>query len=401
MDLFSHSEDGMMIPMQTIFSREDQNAKRNNEDNFIEDATNDSGLSPLSSASPSPSLFSTTNYPIVPTDRMRTEDKEDIENELHDDMLSLDDEEEEEEDDGDDDGDEDMQENIDSESQSVPLNAPKPLKEKVKNGTVSMALSPCFAMYGILYVLSLVMTTVLCIPILQSDIMRRQAPCLYALWFMMIGLAIMIILIIDRNMVKKARDLDPGLDFIAIAGGKCKITDVIWKETKKTCDGRVCGCYDGFTYMFEAPQLANIDTYAGRESYVFESIIDWRYREGSISHSCDDDDGADVDAGFDSKATPRWKTGLMTKCWRPDASNFNSIYNDDDADMAQIITMLDKIQKMYRCGNEDCIKVFAPFYDTDYAVENATRFEGMTAIPIAILLSLAAAQVVSICRRKW
>mmetsp|Transcript_6587 Transcript_6587/g.9428 ORF Transcript_6587/g.9428 Transcript_6587/m.9428 type:complete len:356 (+) Transcript_6587:83-1150(+) len=354
MDIFSHSEDGMMMPMQTIFSRED--AKMKNEDTFIEDAINDSGLSPLS-LSPSPPLVSATN----------------------------------------------SQDSTDSESQSVPLNAPKPLKEKVKNGTVSLALSPFFAMYGILYVLSLVMTTILCIPILHSNIMRKQAPFLYALWFIMIGSAIMTILIVDRNTVKAARDLDPGHDFIAIVGGKCNITDVIFKESKHTCHGKICGCYDGFTYMFEAPQLASIDAYAGRESYVFQSIMDMRYREGSNSQSCHDDDGVDVDVDvdFDSKASPRWKPGVMTKCWRPDARNFNSIYNDDDANVTQIIPMLDEIQKMYRCGNEDCIKVFAPYYDTDYAVENAIRFEGVTAIPIFILISLAVAQVVSMYRRKW
>lgn len=116
-----------MMPMQPGIGLDDDEISYDEdyEDIFIDDAINDSGLSPLSL---SPTLLPAANVALT---RMKTEGHEI--NDIHD-------AEEEEE----------INDSFDSESQTVPLNAPIPLKEKVKNGTVSLALSPCFAIYGIL-----------------------------------------------------------------------------------------------------------------------------------------------------------------------------------------------------------------------------------------------------------
>ena len=183
---------------------------------------------------------------------------------------------------------------------------------------------------------------------------------------------------IGLNKQKELDGLNPSKDF-SLIDPNCTISDAIFlRSDQRTCksdNGGVsggyrrraygtsdqettypCGCTDIYFYIISAPQLADIDQFYAEKGgdYQYDSLESPIDREGVN------------DCSEGSVSPPKWTIGEENKCWRP--SNPEQGVSD-----------------LYRCGNDECIKVFDPEFDVDAA---GTGGKGLW-ITGAVLLSVA------------
>ena len=89
---------------------------------------------------------------------------------------------------------------------------------------------------------------------------------------------LLIVIPIQIILTKEFNSLDPARDFTPISPN-CTITEYIYEESSQITCGKncvKCGCKDKYSYIFAAPQLADIDSYyAGRnnDGYQFKSLL--------------------------------------------------------------------------------------------------------------------------------
>jgi len=100
-----------------------------------------------------------------------------------------------------------------------------------------------------------------------------------------------------------------------------------------------CGCDDFYFYIIHAPQLAEIDSF-------YEGTGD-NYNYNSLEVGIDREGGDTCDNGSDI-ALPEWEAGDEVECWRPSSPS-------------------EGVRNVYRCGNDECIKIFDPQDDIDQA----------------------------------
>jgi len=167
---------------------------------------------------------------------------------------------------------------------------------------------------------------------------------------------------------KEANDLDPGLDFTQISPD-CNITEAVFVSSEtRYCDRKQgssnvryeCGCDDIYFYIISAPQLADInDFYIGRgDDYKFDSM------QQTIDRGNDS-------CSYGTLSPPQWDAGEETACWMPSYPG-------------------EEIAKLYRCGNDECIKVFDPQNDADKANGIAMAFWISGAVIAGISITLFA-----------
>ncbi len=121
----------------------------------------------------------------------------------------------------------------------------------------------------------------------------------------------------------------------------CPVTDFAYTGRKQeTGDkGKKTGCLDKYIYTFNADQLSSEDEfYGGRDNYLFRSFEHFQRRE------CQDCNRCDV-------LPPKFTAGEETECWRPAVPDIKSPEG--------------QLNTWYRCGNDDCIKMFPPQDDED------------------------------------
>ncbi len=145
---------------------------------------------------------------------------------------------------------------------------------------------------------------------------------------------------------KEANQLDPQTEFTLVEDPGCNITEVVFvKSNQEWCEKKIngrnqqvkCGCEDMYVYNFAAPQLVNVSSFYidTGDNYVYQSIEDFI-------------NGQRDDCNSGSRALPRYSLGEQTECWRPSEPG-------------------GEIPGSYRCGNEECIKLFDPVYDAEAA----------------------------------
>jgi len=166
-----------------------------------------------------------------------------------------------------------------------------------------------------------------------------------------------------------SKDLDASVDFAQLPF-TCTITLAKFVKTKQlTGDkGKKTGCEDSYEYYFTAEGLANVDAAYGDydASYEFVSFEKVQRRD---NNSCDRSD----------RLAPLMEAGDIVDCWRPAMPGFVP-------------------SKWYRCGNDECIKVFSPFDD----VKRAQNIAASRYIGGAITTGLCAPLLlVGTCLLSW
>lgn len=176
----------------------------------------------------------------------------------------------------------------------------------------------------------------------------------YRFWFIIFAACALVVIAIGSillplgiNQQKQVGSLDADSDFSVIEPD-CNITEVIYEGynqrrcSRKQGDSTVrydCGCDDSYSYVISAPQLASIDEfYEGKETFKsIKETIDRRKKSCLNS----------------SPAKSTFSVGNQTECWRPSSPT-------------------SEVHSYYRCGNEECIKMFSPQDDVDKANADAT-----------------------------
>lgn len=165
--------------------------------------------------------------------------------------------------------------------------------------------------------------------------------------------------IILIEQLSKASGLDPLMDFTIISPD-CNIIEAVFVETiqhkciRKERDGveikHNCGCDDVYFYIIHAPQLANLDPFYENigmgDNYQYDSRKDVVKRG---VQNCNDA----------NQSLPTWKEGDQTICWRPSVPG-------------------EEVSSAYRCGNDECIKVFSPMDDIPEEIDQVARGLWMT-----------------------
>lgn len=111
--------------------------------------------------------------------------------------------------------------------------------------------------------------------------------------------------------------------------------------------GKKTGCEDSYEYYFTAEGLANVNSAYGDydASYEFVSFEKVQRRD---NNNCDRSD----------RLAPLMEEGDIVDCWRPSVPGFLP-------------------SKWYRCGTDECIKVFSPYDDVKRAQNiAASRYIG-------------------------
>jgi hypothetical protein len=124
----------------------------------------------------------------------------------------------------------------------------------------------------------------------------------------------------------------------------------------------VCGCEEVYFYLISAPQLVNVsDFYIGTGDnyvYVYQSIESVFNKN---QNDCNDNTG--------SFAAPTFSIGEQYQCWRPSNPG-------------------DELPGAYKCGNDECIKVFDPQNDADAAEVNAKAMWISGAVLLGLILPM-------------
>ena len=159
--------------------------------------------------------------------------------------------------------------------------------------------------------------------------------------------------------------MNSSVDFTLISE-KCTIEEVTWiKEIQKTGDkGRHEGCDDIWELVFDASSLPDeANFYDGRDEYTFKGIDLQIPRECKSCGRCNRED-------------PRYYVGMESDCWRPT--------------IPDVTTKEGELNKWYRCGNEDCIKILPPQDDVKRAkgISGAVFIAGIVCLAVGITVSL-------------